>query len=66
MEQNIPQINTSLLSCANFNYSVSLEKYKNDVSLPNTAYRIDPSEDASTFFARDYSWEYFCNELEFE
>lgn len=67
MEQNFAAgINGNFPSNANFTYSINFEECKNDIAFPNTSYHTDISESANNFFARDFSWEYFCNELEFE
>jgi len=66
MEQNnIPQL-SNLPGYRNFVYTVALDEYKDNISLPITSYHSDVSESANSFFARDFSWEYFSNELEFE
>lgn len=50
----------------NFVYSLLLgDKEKTRVT-PNTSYHTTASEQANSFFRRDYNWEYFSNELEFE
>jgi len=53
-------------SCANFIYSIGLEDKKNNAVSPSTSYHTNISDSANSFFIRDFNWEYFCNELEFE
>lgn len=35
-------------------------------SLPNALFQQNMSDSADLFFRRDFNWEYFSNELEFE
>ncbi len=63
---NLPQLNNNIPGYKNVLYPISLEEYKNNTSLQNSAYHTDISETANSFFTRYFSWEYFCNELEFE
>ena len=63
---NIPQFSNNFPGYRNFNYSATLEESMDNNSSKNASFRPDLSESASLFFSRDYSWEYFSNELEFE
>lgn len=67
MQHNqLPSTNNNMPSCANFIYSIGLEDKKNNAVSPSTSYHTNISDSANSFFIRDFNWEYFCNELEFE
>ena len=63
---NIPQVNNNLPVYKNFIYSVKQDESTDNNSLKSMAHHTDISESANSFFRRDFNWEYFSNELEYE
>ncbi|MEJ7677249.1 MAG: hypothetical protein WKG06_05125 [Segetibacter sp.] len=62
----LPQPTDNAPGYKRFLYSEGREDDKiSDIS-PNTSYRTNISDSANSFFSRDFNWEYFSNELEFE
>jgi hypothetical protein len=55
----------NLPSYRNFIYTGGSEDMSNE-SLPNALFQQNMSDSADLFFRRDFNWEYFSNELEFE
>ena len=50
----------------NYPFSVSSDDKRKDILSPKSYSFTDLQKASNSFFVRDFNWEYFSNELEFE